>query len=128
MVQKELADAGAEGTGEESGEEGGEESGEEGAEGSEGVDIGGLASAGGDGSGEGQVGDGTQTGFPGGVEGEASAEAGEQTKRGPRYKRWAADDDIVARQLREAAEQETDPVLKEKLWKEYESYRTGKGR
>jgi hypothetical protein len=29
------------------------------------------------------------------------------------------DDDIVMRQLREAAEQETDPILKEKLWAEY---------
>lgn len=33
------------------------------------------------------------------------------------------DDDIVARQLREAAEDETDPELKEKLWKEYEDYK-----
>ena len=35
------------------------------------------------------------------------------------------DDDIVARQIREAAEKETDPVLKEKLWKEYENYKKG---
>lgn len=35
------------------------------------------------------------------------------------------DDDIVARQLREAAERETDPELKEKLWKEYEEYKKG---
>jgi len=35
------------------------------------------------------------------------------------------DDDIVARQLREAAEKETDPKLKEKLWKEYEKYKKG---
>ena len=33
------------------------------------------------------------------------------------------DDDIVARQLREAAEKETDPELREKLWKEYEDYK-----
>ncbi len=33
------------------------------------------------------------------------------------------DDDIVARQLREAAEKETDPELKEKLWKEYREYK-----
>jgi hypothetical protein len=33
------------------------------------------------------------------------------------------DDDIVARQLREAAEKETDPVLKERLWKEYHDYK-----
>jgi hypothetical protein len=30
-----------------------------------------------------------------------------------------SDDDIVARRLRKAAEQETDPELKDKLWKEY---------
>ncbi len=35
------------------------------------------------------------------------------------------DDDIVARQIREAAEKETDPELKEKLWKEYEEYKKG---
>ncbi len=35
------------------------------------------------------------------------------------------DDDIVARQLREAAEKETDPALKEKLWKEYYDYKKG---
>lgn len=37
----------------------------------------------------------------------------------------AHDDDIVARQLREAAEQETDPELKAKLWKEYKRYKYG---
>ncbi len=38
------------------------------------------------------------------------------------------DDDIVARRLRRAAEQETDPELKEKLWKEYQDYkRNAKG-
>ena len=36
------------------------------------------------------------------------------------------DDDIVARQLREAAQNETDPVLREKLWKEYEDYKKNK--
>lgn len=35
------------------------------------------------------------------------------------------DDDIVARRLRRAAEQETDPELKEKLWKEYVEYKRG---
>jgi hypothetical protein len=34
-------------------------------------------------------------------------------------------DDIVARQLREAAENETDPGLREKLWEEYRRYKTG---
>lgn len=34
-----------------------------------------------------------------------------------------SDDDVVARQIREAAEQETDPVLREKLWEEYRKYK-----
>lgn len=36
-----------------------------------------------------------------------------------------SDDDIVARQLREAAEKEADPELKEKLWEEYRRYKRG---
>ncbi len=35
----------------------------------------------------------------------------------------AKDDDIIARQLREAAIQETDPILKEKIWDEYRRYK-----
>lgn len=50
--------------------------------------------------------------------GEASAGQSQQTT-------VSQDDDIVARQLREAAENETDPVLKEKLWKEYNDYKKG---
>ena len=38
----------------------------------------------------------------------------------------AGDDDVVARQLREAAENETDPELREKLWLEYKRYKSGK--
>jgi len=34
-----------------------------------------------------------------------------------------SDDDIVARRIRKAAEQETDPELKDKLWKEYVEYK-----
>jgi len=37
----------------------------------------------------------------------------------------ADDDDIVARQLREAAEKETDPEVKKKLWEEYRKYKEG---
>ena len=33
------------------------------------------------------------------------------------------DDDIVARQIREAAQKEKDPVLQEKLWEEYRKYK-----
>jgi len=35
------------------------------------------------------------------------------------------DDDIVARQLREAAEQESDPEVKARLWEEYRKYKQG---
>ena len=35
----------------------------------------------------------------------------------------ARDDDIIARQLREAAMNETDPELREKLWEEYRRYK-----
>ena len=35
----------------------------------------------------------------------------------------ARDDDIIARQLREAAMAESDPELREALWEEYRRYR-----
>ena len=36
-----------------------------------------------------------------------------------------SDDDIVARQFREAAERATDPETKKKLWEEYRNYKQG---
>jgi hypothetical protein len=36
-----------------------------------------------------------------------------------------SDDDVIARQLREAAEKETDPELQKKLWEEYRRYKSG---
>lgn len=39
-----------------------------------------------------------------------------------------SDDDVVARQLREAAEKETDPELRKKLWEEYRKYKQGTAR
>ncbi len=56
--------------------------------------------------------------FPAGRNGTTTAGG-----RPPDVDAMAADDDIVARQLREAAERETDPALKEKLWQEYRRYR-----
>ncbi len=46
-----------------------------------------------------------------------------QTKKYKKNKLDKIDDDIVARQLKEAAESEKDPVLKEKLWQEYYKYK-----
>ena len=37
------------------------------------------------------------------------------------------DDDIVARQIREAALKEEDPELREKLWDEYREYKRSTG-
>ena len=36
-----------------------------------------------------------------------------------------SDDDVVARQIREAAENERDPLLRDKLWEEYRKYKRG---
>lgn len=36
-----------------------------------------------------------------------------------------SNDDVIARQLREAAEKEKDPELKKKLWDEYRRYKSG---
>jgi hypothetical protein len=52
-----------------------------------------------------------------------SRRSGEGSSRKDQRRANYEDDDIVARQLREAAENETDPELKEKLWKEYEEYK-----
>jgi hypothetical protein len=54
---------------------------------------------------------------------DGSRKGGKGSSTGDRGRTDTEDDDIVARQLREAAENETDPELKEKLWKEYEEYK-----
>ncbi|MBQ0719320.1 MAG: hypothetical protein KBT88_13195 [Gammaproteobacteria bacterium] len=55
----------------------------------------------------------------------ASPDGLETTRRGgiPEDIEGGSDDDIVARQIREAALQEKDPVLREKLWNEYRKYK-----
>ena len=55
------------------------------------------------------------------VAGKASKE---QTAQG--ISSLAKDDDIVARQLREAAEKEKDPELRKRLWEEYRKYKEGR--
>lgn len=68
----------------------------------------------------------TETGETAAGRGESDSKGGDTgrtltQKQRPTYD--GHDDDIVARQLREAAENETDPELREKLWKEYEDYK-----
>lgn len=52
-----------------------------------------------------------------------SRDGAEGSEGHPRNRYDPKNDDIVARQLREAAEEETDPELRKKLWKEYEQYK-----
>lgn len=81
------------------------------------------------GNAEGEAGDGTAS--AGGDNDTESAEASnsatgpETTHRGgiPEDIESGSDDDIVARQIREAALKEKDPVLREKLWDEYRKYK-----
>ncbi len=71
---------------------------------------------------------GTSAGNPSG-----EAEAGEQNRSGqgiaaaPKHIPDGSDDDIVARQLREAAAAEKDPALQKKLWVEYCRYKKSAG-
>jgi hypothetical protein len=104
--------------------------------------------------GEGQQGEGSQGASSGDFEGEGeksggktggdqqAGEAGDRQPGGsadnsndsgdkgndtdtPAYIPDGSDDDVVARQLREAAEKESDPELKAKLWEEYRRYKRG---
>jgi hypothetical protein len=64
-------------------------------------------------------------GLPGGIPGPRSGTSGNPGS-GPVPKdipMASQDDDIIARQLREAAMKETDPELREKLWAEYRRYK-----
>jgi hypothetical protein len=76
---------------------------------------------------QGQGGDGSrgagQRGGGGGYGGGPAGGAGPMTA--PADIPDGSDDDIVARQLREAAMKETDPELREKLWQEYRNYKKG---
>ena len=66
-----------------------------------------------------------QQGGGGGVGGGAGGGSGPNTV--PADIPDGSDDDIVARQLREAAQKETDPELREKLWQEYRDYKKNTG-
>jgi hypothetical protein len=143
--QKELAEksrsASAGGSGEQpergegaSGKAGDGEGDGEKAAGGSGGEAGEGGSAEGDGKSQRQAESGQQSGAGGkGAEGnERVASAGGASGDGRQAGKIATppdipdgkDDDIVARQLREAAENEQDPELREKLWEEYRKYKT----
>ncbi|MBW2410648.1 MAG: hypothetical protein JRF72_12680 [Deltaproteobacteria bacterium] len=101
--------------------------GEEGAEGDEMAEKGQGDTQTGEGASgqQGKADDQTGTGDERAAKDDGSTESGKGKGR-DRYGS-GEDDDIVARQLREAAEKETDPELKEKLWQEYEEYKKNTG-
>lgn len=99
---------------------------------------GGAAGVGGeggvDGTGQGQMPAELPPGEAGGETGTDTAVLGSGAGNptpGPRFPAPAGtpdggDDDVVAKQLREAAESEKDPELRAKLWEEYRKYKSRK--
>jgi hypothetical protein len=61
----------------------------------------------------------------GSIEGNGSEQTVDTASQAGQQELETGYDDIVARQLREAAEKETDPELKKKLWEEYRKYKEG---
>ena len=98
---------GAEGSGDAGGSEGSSGEYGESGEGAEALE----------GEGDGSAGMGGREGSP--------SQRGSRGKGVPRDIPNGDDDDVVARQLREAAEKETSPELKAKLWEEYRKYKKG---
>jgi len=104
--------SGGEGEGQGSKSGGSEESGSSDSGGAEGNSDGGMRSEGSGGTGA-SGGGGTGSG---GSKGSGPSTAPKNIPDG-------RDDDVIARQIREAAEKETDPELREKLWQEYVEYK-----
>jgi hypothetical protein len=112
--------------------EGGEGSGETGAPGSAEAGEGGDPSEAGQENGEAAEGTGDSPDQPAGepVSTDVGSPEGGSTgagsdRRVPRDVGDGSDDDVVARQIREAAMNEKDPELREKLWDEYRAYKSG---
>jgi len=104
--------------------------------GTSGGTSGGIRSGSGTGSGSGSTGSGSNTGeasggssggasdgSSGGAVGGGGVGGGDAGAPAPDDVGDGSDDDIIARQLREAAMTEEDPELREKLWQEYRDYK-----
>jgi len=85
-------------------------------------DAGSSGSTGSDSGDSGGSSDGS-TGDSGGAVGGGGVGGGDSGAPIPDDVGDGSDDDIVARQLREAAMAEEDPELREKLWQEYREYK-----
>ena len=132
LREQERIKAAAPNTNSDSGGGGGNGDGDGGGEGGGGDQGEGDSDSDGEANGQGgMAGNSRETGTTGGQrEGGAvdssgrSGEGGSESEQPPDVGD-GSDDDVVARQLREAAENETDPELKEKLWEEYRRYKRG---
>ena len=62
------------------------------------------------------------------VEGSPGGGLGGEAQPAPPDVGDGKDDDVVARQLREAAMKEKDPAIREKLWEEYREYKKSAGK
>jgi hypothetical protein len=82
-------------------------------------EYGDMAEAGGYGEGGGMPGEGS----PGGGIGGGGVPSDTARYPAPEDIPAGSDDDVVARQLREAAMREPDPAIREKLWDEYRKYK-----
>jgi hypothetical protein len=80
----------------------------------------------GDGDGSGTAEDQKTESTQGGVGGSVGGGSGDGPKSIPADIPDGQDDDIVARQIREAAMKETDPELRAALWEEYRRYKKGR--
>jgi len=94
-----------------------------------GVDVASSSGAGGDLGGVGAAnqpqtisGPGAESGIPAGTVASSTPPPPGQTYAPPEDIPSGRDDDVVARQLREAAMREPDPELREALWEEYRKY------
>jgi hypothetical protein len=83
--------------------------------------AGAMSSQGGNSSGGGDA--GGDAGAAGAVGGAGDLDPQEVARRTPDDIEAVIDDDIVAKQLREAALAEEDPELRERLWEEYRKYK-----
>jgi hypothetical protein len=134
LAQEEAARAAAAGNGTSGGGGGGEGGGSSGSGGSSGeaigdegatetADVGGNRTSAGGSGGSPDTPQGEPSGAGAPVGGEEDAES--SNGRIPPDVGDGSGDDIVARQLREAAMKEEDPELREKLWDEYRAYKNG---
>lgn len=122
------SEGGAAGTGQASGQDSGssDTTGSEGTAGQGQEDTGASAGAGGEKGAE-TAGAGADSGEGAGpaAGGSGAGQSGGSSSQSGNVELDTGNDDVVARQLREAAEKETDPELKKKLWEEYRKYKAG---